>query len=141
MEDVRESRTRSFDEAKEELEREYRSEQAEQAYFEQVERLSNLVFEQPDNLYDAAEVLGLTVEESGYLSRRGEPGHEVLGDQAVLAAAFDEDVLAGNNSEPVEIEGYRTVAVRVADRREPRQRTLDEVRPEIVASLAGRASG
>ena len=135
VEDVRESRTRSFDEAKEELEREYRNEQAEQAYFEQVERLSNLVFEQPDNLYDAAEVLGLTVEESGYLSRRGEPGHEVLGDQAVVAAAFDEDVLAGNNSEPVEIEGYRTVAVRVADRREPRQRTLDEVRPEIVASL------
>lgn len=135
VEDVRESRTRSFDEAKEELEREYRDERAEQAYFEQVERLSNLVFEQPDNLDDAAEVLGLTVEESGYLSRRGEPGHDVLGDRAVIAAAFDEDVLAGNNSEPVEIEGYRTVVVRVEERREPRQRTLDEVRPEVAASL------
>ena len=135
VEDVREGRTRSFDEVKEELEREYRDEQAEQAYFEQVERLSNLVFEQPDNLDDAAEVLGLTVEESGYLSRRGEPGHEVLGDRAVTAAAFGEDVLAGNNSEPVEIEGYRTVVVRVEERREPRQRTLDEARPEIVASL------
>lgn len=141
VEDVRDSRTRSFDEAKEELEREYRNERAEQAYFEQVERLSNLAFEQPDNLEDAAEVLGLTVEESGYLSRRGDPEHEVLGDRAVLAAAFGEDVLAGNNSEPVEIEGYRTVVVRVEERREPRQRTLDEVRPEIVASLGeGRAA-
>ena len=135
VEDVRESRTRSFDEAKEELEREYRDERAEQAYFEQVERLSNLVFEQPDNLDDAADALGLTVEESGYLSRRGEPEHDVLGDRAVIAAAFDEDVLAGNNSEPVEIEGYRTVVVRVEERREPRQRTLDEVRPEVAASL------
>ena len=53
----------------------------------------------------------------------------------MIAAAFDDDVLAGNNSEPVEIEGYRTVVVRVGDRREPRQRTLDEVRPEIVAAL------
>ena len=135
VEDIRASRTRTFDEAKEEIEREYRSDQAEQLYFEQVERLSNLAFEQPDNLYDAAGMLGLTVEESGYLSRRGEPGHEVLGDRAVIAAAFDEDVLAGNNSEPVELEGYRTVVVRVEDRHEPRQRTLDEVRPEIVATL------
>ncbi len=135
VEDIRESRTRSFDEAEEELEREYRNEQAEQLYFELVERLSNLAFEQPDNLEDAAEVLGLAVEESGYLSRRGEPGHEVLGDRAVIAAAFGDDVLAGNNSEPVEIEGYRTVVVRVEERREPRQRTLDEVRPEIVAAL------
>ena len=100
-----------------------------------MERLSNLAFEQPDNLADAADELGLTVRESGHVSRRGEPGHEVLGDPAVIAAAFDEDVLAGNNSEPVEIEGYRTVVVRVDDRREPRQRTLDEVRPEIVAAL------
>ena len=135
VEDIRESRTRTFDEAKEELEREYRSDRAEQLYFEQVERLSNLAFEQPDSLDDAAGMLGLTVEESGYLSRRGEPGHEVLGDRAVIAAAFDEDVLAGNNSEPVELEGYRTVVVRVVDRHEPRQRTLDEVRPEIVATL------
>ena len=137
VEDIRESRTRTFDEVREELEGEYRTEQAEQLYFEQVERLSNLAFEQPDNLYDAAEQLGLTVEESAHVSRRGEPGHEVLGDPAVIAAAFDEDVLAGNNSEPVEIEGYRTVVVRVEERREPRQRTLDEVRPEIVAALQG----
>ena len=135
VDDIRESRTRTFDEVREEIEREYRDEQAEQLYFEQVERLSNLAFEQPDNLDDAAEHLGLKVEVSGYLSRRGEPGHEVLGDPAVVAAAFDEDVLAGNNSEPVEIEGYRTVVVRMDDRREPRQRTLDEVRPEIVAAL------
>ena len=135
VEDIRASRTRTFDEAKEEIEREYRNDRAEQLYFEQVERLSNLAFEQPDNLDDAAGMLGLTVEESGYVSRRGEPGHEVLGDRAVIAAAFDEDVLAGNNSEPVELEGYRTVVVRVVDRHEPRQRTLDEVRPEIVAML------
>ena len=135
VEDIRASRTRTFDEAKGEIEREYRNDRAEQLYFEQVERLSNLAFEQPDNLDDAAGMLGLTVEESGYVSRRGEPGHEVLGDRAVIAAAFDEDVLAGNNSEPVELEGYRTVVVRVVDRHEPRQRTLDEVRPEIVAML------
>ena len=135
VEDIRESRTRTFDEVRGEIEREYRTEQAEQLYFEQVERLSNLAFEQPDNLDDAADQLGLKVEMSGYLSRRGAPDHEVLGDPAVVAAAFDADVLAGNNSEPVEIEGYRTVVVRVDDRREPRQRTLDEVRAEIVAVL------
>ena len=135
VDDIRASRTRVFEEVKEEIEFEYRTEQAEQLYFEQVERLSNLAFEQPDNLADAAEELGLTVEESGHVSRRGEPGHEALGEPAVLAAAFDEDVLAGNNSEPVEIEGYRTVVVRVDDRRAPRQRTLDEVRPEIAAAL------
>lgn len=135
VQDIRESRTRSFDEAKEDLAQEYRDEQAEQLYFEQVERLSNLVFEHPDNLDEASDLLGLTIEESDHLSRGGEPGHAVLGDPAVVAAAFDEDVLAGNNSEPVEIDGYRTVVVRVEDRREPRQRILDEVREEIVASL------
>ena len=133
--DVREARTRTFDEAREALEEEYRGEQADQLYFEQVERLSSLVFEQPDNLDDAADLLGLAVEESGWLTRAGEPDDEVLGDPSVIAAAFDEDVLAGNNSEPVELEGYRTVVVRVEERREPRQRTLDEVRSAIVARL------
>lgn len=135
VDDIRASRTRSYDEAKEELEREFRDEQAEQTYFEQVELLSNLAFEQPDNLDDAADLLGLPIEDSGYLSRRGEPGHAVLGDPAIVAAAFDEDVLAGNNSEPVEIDGYRTVVLRVEDRREPRQLTLDEVRSDILATL------
>ena len=135
VDDIRESRTRSFDEVKQELEQEYRDEQAEQIYFEQVERLSNLVFEQPDSLDDPAELLGLTVEESAYVSRRGEPGHGVLGEPAVIAAAFDEEVIAGNNSEPVEISDYRTVVVRVEERRAPRQLGLDEVRSEIVASL------
>ena len=135
VEDIRESRTRTFDEARDELEREFRDEQAEQIYFEQVERLANLVFEQPDNLDDAAELLGLTIEESGYVSRRGQPGHEVLGDPAVMAAAFNEEVLAGNNSEPVEIDGYRTVVLRVEERRAARQLALDEVRTEIVTTL------
>ena len=135
VEDIRESRTRSFDEARAELEQEYRDAQAEQIYFEQVERLSNLAFEQPDNLDDAAELLGLTLRASEFVSRRGAPGDDVLGDPAVLAAAFDEDVLAGNNSEPVEIDGYRTVVLRLEERRAPRQLSLDEVRPEIVAML------
>ena len=135
VQDIRESRTRAFDEVREELEREYRDELAEQIYFEQVERLANLAFEQPDNLDDAAELLGLPVEESEFLSRRGKAGHEVLGDPAVMAAAFGEEVLAGNNSEPVEIDGYRTVVLRVEERREPRQLALDEVRSRIVASL------
>ena len=133
--DVREARVRTFEEARGELEEEYRTEQAELLYFEQVERLSSLVFEQPGNLDDAADLLGLTVSQSGWLPRSGVPGDEVLGDPAVMAAAFDEDVLAGNNSEPVELEGYRTAVVRVEERREPRQLSLDEVRPEIVSSL------
>ena len=133
--EVRESRTRSFEEVRGELEGEYREEQAEQLYFEQVERLSSLVFEQPDHLDDAAEVLGLAVRESGWLSRGGDPEDGVFGDPAVMAAAFEEDVLAGNNSEPVELDGYRVVVVRVEDRREPRQRSLDEVRSEIVETL------
>lgn len=146
--DVRESRVRTFEEAREELEREYREDEADQAYFEQLERLSNLAFEQPDNLDDAADLLGLALEESGFVSRRGEAGHAVLGDPAALAAAFGEDVLAGNNSEVVELEGYRAAVLRVEEHREPRQRSLDEVREEIVAALraertaeAARAAG
>ena len=133
--DIREGSIRAFEEVREELEEEYRGDQAEQLYFERVERLANLVYEHPDNLEDAAEVLGLNIDESGFLSRRGVPGDEVLGDPAVAAAAFSEDVLAGNNSEPIEIDGYRTVVLRVEERREPRQRTLDEARPEIIATL------
>lgn len=146
--DVRESRMRTFEEAREELEREYREDEAEQAYFEQVERLSNLAFEQPDSLDDAADLLGLALEDSGFVSRRGEAGHAVLGDPAVLAAAFGEDVLAGNNSEVVELEGYRAAVLRVEEHRAPRQRSLDEVREEIVEALraertaeAARAAG
>ncbi|MCC7413275.1 MAG: SurA N-terminal domain-containing protein [Gammaproteobacteria bacterium] len=125
---------RSFEEARADVERDYRHEQAERLFYEQAERLSNITFEQPDTLAGAAEELGLPVQETGYFSRTG--GEDLAGQKAVVDAAFSPEVMIeGNNSAPIELGDDRLVVLRAVDHQAQARRPLEEVRERIRTEL------
>ena len=130
---------RSFEDVRATLLREVQLERSEAPYFEQGERLANLAFEHPDSLEPAAKALGLEVRSTGFFPRKG--GEGIAAEPRFVSAAFGEEVFQqGHNSEPVELSGGRVVVLRARDVRPAVQRSLDEVRAEVVERLSSRAA-
>jgi peptidyl-prolyl cis-trans isomerase D len=109
--------------------------EAERLFYDQVERLSDLTYENAGSLDPAAEALGLKSHVTDWFGRDG--GLGVLASPKVVAAAFSEEVRGeGRNSEPIELGPEHTVVLRVRAYEPARQRPLDEVRADVTARLA-----
>ncbi len=130
---------RPFEEVRAEILREAQLERSEPQFFEQAERLANLAFEHPDSLEPAAEALGLTVRSTGFFSRKG--GDGPAAESRFVAAAFGDEVLRqGHNSSPVELRDGRVLVLRAREVRPAVQRTLEEVRGEILERVRALAA-
>ncbi|MCH8263937.1 MAG: SurA N-terminal domain-containing protein [Proteobacteria bacterium] len=128
-----ENEFQSYEEVSARIEREFKSAQVALIYAERLEDLSNLAFETGD-LQTIAADLELEVLESEAFGRSG--GSAIFSNQAVIAAAFSDDVLLdGNNSEVVELDSSKSVVLRVKQFNESSIRQLSEVEPEIAVLL------
>ncbi len=135
LRDIRESTGMTFEEARPTLVREYEEENAARAFLEQADRLVDVIYEDPTTLESAALVMGLKVQEAGPFSRSG--GEGVAANADVVAAAFSDLVLLqGSVSDPVNLDENRLVMVRLKEHLPVALKPLEEVRDEIVATLA-----
>ena len=127
--------TQAFDQVKSEVTEQYRVQEAERQYFDLLEKLSTIAYEQSDSLEPAAEEVGLKVQTSVMFSRSGGPS-EILNNAKVLSESFSEDVLKGKlNSSAIELSSTRSIFVRVNEHKPDRQKSLDEVSGSIKQSL------
>jgi peptidyl-prolyl cis-trans isomerase D len=123
----------SYEEVAERIERELKSSEIELIYAERLEDLSNLAFETGD-LQTISEELDMDVLFSGAFARSG--GSGIFSNQALIAAAFSEEVLLeGNNSEVVELSPSQAVVMNVLEFTEAIILPLEEVEPEIAVIL------
>ena len=123
-----------FDSVKNEVTMAYQKAQAENAFFEAGEKLTELSYENPDNLQTVADVLGIAVKKSALFAKA--KGEGIAADEKIRIAAFSEEVLQGNNSAPVELGNERLVVVRLLEHKTATQRGLNEVKQEIAQVLS-----
>ncbi len=126
-----------FDEVREQLRAELAKQRSDAQFYELAERLSTIIYESPDSLEPAAQALGLTIQQSDWISREG--GEGILSQPKVTAAAFSDEVMTqGSNSDLIEPERdqLQAVVLRVIDHRAESVRPLAEVRDEIQAELS-----
>lgn len=133
LEAVRPEKRKPLAEVRAELEAQIRRKEASRRFLDLAETFRDLVYEQPDSLQPAADELDLKVETTDWVTRRG--GKGIAGNPKVVAAAFSEEVLAGENSEVIELDPDTLVALRIAEHRPARQRPLTEVRDEVERRL------
>lgn len=125
--------TKPFEVVKAELTKAYQKAQAETAFYETGERLTEMSYENPDNLKAAADALSLMVKKSAMFTK--DKGEGIAADEKIRSAAFTEEVLKGNNSTPIELGTDRLVVLRLLEHKAATVRALTEVKQDIVATL------
>lgn len=124
-----------FEEVKDEIIAERQQNEADREFFDLREQISEQAFDNPDSLEPAADAAGLEIKTSDWIDSETDSG-PVLSNPQVMAAVFSPDVLNDElNSEVIEVGDRHVVVLRVLEHEEPRQKTLEEVRDEVVASL------
>jgi peptidyl-prolyl cis-trans isomerase D len=132
--EIKSGDVKPFDEAKVEVEREYRKAEGERRYFEMAEQMADLSYEDPTTLAPVADALGLKLQLSDWVTRDQAEG--VLSSPKVTGAAFGEDVLQeGNNSELIELDSESAIVLRVVEHEETSIEPLDDVKERIVQRL------
>ena len=122
-----------YEEVAERIERDLKSAEVELIYGERLGNLSNLAFETGD-LLTISEELNLVILQSEPIGRSG--GSAIFANQALITAAFsDEVLLEGNNSDVIELDTEQAVVLRVREFTEAAVRPLQEVQPEIAVIL------
>jgi peptidyl-prolyl cis-trans isomerase D len=134
LQDIKAGSVKPFDMAKSEIEQAYRKAEGESRYFELAEKLADFSYEDPSSLEPAAEVLGLEIMQSDWLSRNTAEG--VLATPKALNAAFSEDVLVERyNSELIEIDQESSLVLRVDEHEVATTQPVAEVKERIAEIL------
>jgi len=122
-----------FESVKNEVTKAYQKAQAENAFYEAGETLTEMSYENPDNLKTVADALGVTIKKSALFTK--DKGDSIAADEKIRNAAFTEEVLQGNNSTPIELGTDRLVVLRMLEHKPAAARELNDVKKDIVAVL------
>jgi peptidyl-prolyl cis-trans isomerase D len=138
LEEVEAGHLRTFEEARPEIEAEYRKERAEETFSEESHKLDEQSFAALTELGPVAKSLNLPIQRVAGFTRQG--GGPFGADPEVIKAAFSEDVLErGQNSPIVPVGDDRAVVLRVSNHKPSEPRPLADVRAQIQESLKTQA--
>jgi len=134
LDEIEPAKQKSFEEARPELEAEYRRNAADRDFGEQQEKLADLAFSQSGDLSALATSMKLEIHRIPVFTRNA--GGAPLGaNKALITAAFSDDVLNGRNSEPIELTPGDVVVLRASGHKAAEPRPLADVRADIVKRL------
>jgi len=108
--------------------------EVENDYFEKVEAMQTIAYEQPDSLEPVSAELDLVIQESKLITNAG--GEGILANAKLLNVAFSETVLEeGNNSDLIELGNDHVAVIRLVERIPADIKPLDEVKSMIETRL------
>ncbi len=131
-------KVKSFDQMKADLAKNVKRERAESRFYELGELLAEVSYENPDNLQPVAEAVDTEIKTSNWFTQQ--QGQGISADEAVRSAAFSEEVLKGNNSEPIELGSDRVVVLRVLEHKPAQPKPFEMVKAEIAELLKQQAA-
>lgn len=138
LDNVEAGHKQSFDEARAEVEAEYRKDRAQTSFYDESQKLADSAFSALTELDSVAKALKLQVREIKGFTREG--GGE-LRDPAIVEAAFSEDVLERRQNSPlVPVGDDKALVLRVAAHKPAEPRPLAEVRSQIESRLRAQAA-
>lgn len=126
--------TRPLAEVSDEVASLLRAEQATALFYDLQQRLAQVAFEQPDNLDEAADVIGGKIQTTELFSRNEAAG--ILAQPAILNRLFDSRFIAERlNSDVLELSREHVVVVRVKDHVPARTQQLAEVNQQVTEAV------
>ncbi|WP_129645404.1 SurA N-terminal domain-containing protein [Peristeroidobacter agariperforans] len=139
LEDIQAGHQKTFDEARADIEAEYRKDKAQTGFYDESQKMADAAFAALTELDTVAKSMNLQVHEVKGFTREG--GGEFGADQGVIDAAFSEDVLERRQNSPlVAVGDDKAVILRVTGHTPAEPRPLAEVRGQIESRLRAQAA-
>jgi peptidyl-prolyl cis-trans isomerase D len=130
LEDVEQGKQRSFDEARADIEAEFRKERSQTIFYDETQKLGDMAFSALTELESVAQALNLPIQTVNDFTREG--GGALDANPDVIEAAFSEEVLERRQNSPlITIGEDRALVLRVTDHTPTQPRALADVRAEI----------
>lgn len=123
----------SFVAVKDKVEELYKTNVAGEKFYQLAERFAELSFENPDSLEPLVEELDLPIKQQLNVSARTFEG--IAAEAKIRQVVFSEDVLAGNNSEVIELAPEHLVVLRVNKYQPVETMSLETVRAAVELSV------
>jgi peptidyl-prolyl cis-trans isomerase D len=134
------ARTRPFDEAKAQIESDFKRQKVAQKFAAAADQFQNLVYEQADSLAGAAKALNLTVQTSGLVTR-ADAQRIALGSVKFVQALFSSESTSGKrNTEAIEVGPNALMAGRIVEYKPAAPRAYDDVKDEIRRQLVRKSA-
>ncbi|AMN46401.1 peptidyl-prolyl cis-trans isomerase D [Steroidobacter denitrificans] len=134
LEGIRPGSLRSFEDARAEVEDEYRKERAQTIFYDETQKLGDEAFASLTELDSVAQSLDLPLQTLEGFTREG--GGEFDANRDVIAAAFSEEVLDRRENSPlITIGEDRALVLRVTGHTPATPRPLAQVQEQIRATL------
>jgi peptidyl-prolyl cis-trans isomerase D len=141
LNEIRAAETPSFEALKPKLEEEVRKAKAARLFAQQADEFANLVYDQPDSLKPVVEKFKLTPQTTGWVTRQG-GDMPLLNNEKLMRSIFSDNAIKRHqNTEAVEVAPNVMIAARVLEHEPVKERPLDEVRAQIVATLTQEKAG
>ena len=120
-----------YEEARNQIERELKEQQAIKKFNELAENFSNMVYEQPESLKPAAQAFKLTIQQSPWLTRDSKDVG-LLSNEKLLKALFSDDAVKNKrNTEAIEVAPNTLVAAHVLEHKAASHMPFQEARAGI----------
>lgn len=140
LDEIREPQGMSFEEAREDIQAEYREREAESLYIELSDRLVDLVFADASSLEPLAEEVGLEIRRSEPFSRAGAEDGVAANPRVVEAAFSDLVLLDGSVSDPIELDRNQLVVIEIDEHFpaevQPLEQVADRIEQRLIADGA-----
>lgn len=132
------STQKSLDQLKATIKQRLEQQKAQQLFTELSDKLADLSFSNPNSLDNTAKYLGLAIQHTPLFTRKG--GNDVLTrNPKVIAAAFNKDVVDGNNSDLIEMVPGQVIVLRVNQFKPATPITFADAKPTIEVKLQKQA--
>ncbi|MCF7969769.1 MAG: SurA N-terminal domain-containing protein [Methylococcaceae bacterium] len=125
--------TKAFADVKNEVQQAVQRAEADTMFYQLGESLTDMSFENSDNLQVVSDELGLKIKQSKLFDRSA--GEGIASEENIRNIAFSEAVLQGHNSEPIELGDGRLVVLRLLEHQPAEAKPLAAVQQEVVAAI------
>jgi peptidyl-prolyl cis-trans isomerase D len=137
--EVRPEKVKSLEEARPEIEGELKKAQANAKFSDVSQKVTDIVFTQPNDLKPAADAAGVPIKQSPMFARQFAPV-PVLNNPKLLTEMFSDDAKKNKrNTSAVEVQPNVLVAARVIESKPSEVRPFDQVKAGIEAKLTREA--
>ncbi len=136
VDEIKEVETRPFAQVRNELEDAIRKVEVQDAYLQAAQTFSDMVYTEYDSLQPTADALGLTVQQSDWISPSGGAVMPVLNNPKLLEALFSPEMLEERrNTNAIEVEANTLVSARVIEHKLPTDMPFEDVAQDIIDHL------